>query len=249
MPRPRLRTLAASAIFASIAAGFASPALAQDGAAHPEDEQAGHARGGYAWGQAPVDESGNPVTPTYRRYGTAFAHLGFGGTVRIVAHADICDPGAPGREGCRFSPLYLQLRGGYMFETDSMFQHGVGLGIATNLAPDGTSLLGIDPGAQWVFTPAYFLRVWLDDWFQILGHFGVPLSVANVTSCRGPNCESVDTAFNWALELGIDLVVKFFTGLGIYAGAMIDTWFAGQSSVWPSASFHGGLVFDYEVLP
>lgn len=227
---------------------LAAPALGQE-APPSEHEEAGQARGGYAWGEAPVDEAGRPTAPVYRRYGTVFAHVGFGGTIRIVAHADTCNPDEPGREGCRFSPAYMELRAGYMFETDSILQHGVGLGISTNLAADGTRPRGIDPGNQWVFAPAYYARLWLDDWFQLLGHVGVPLSIANVTSCRGTSCESLDAAFNWAIEVGIDGVLKVLTGLGIYAGAMLDFWFANVSSSWPSVSFQAGLVFDYEVLP
>lgn len=219
-------------------------AQAGEGAAtSAEQEEAGRSRGGYAWG-----ESGGEVTearPAYHRYGHVFASVGAGGTVRIVAHADVCNPDVPGREGCRFSPPYLQLRGGWLFEGDGEIQHGVALGIASNLSPDGTAGLGIDAFSQWVLTPVYVFRYWFDSWFQLMAHFGVPLAITGVsgTSIAG------STDFNWALELQIGAVFKFLTGLGVYAAANIATWFAGESSVWPTISVEGGLVFDYEVLP
>jgi hypothetical protein len=249
--RPRLSSLLPLAVLALIALGVSSPARAQDtppeegdGAATIEQEEAGRSRGGYAWGQDPTGE-GQSSGPAYHRYGHVFASVGAGGTVRIVAHADICDDRIPGREGCRFSPPYLQLRGGYLFEGDGEIQHGVGLGIATNLSPDGTAGIGIDAGSQWVLTPAYHFRYWFDQWFQLMAHFGVPLAI---TAVSGSAVQS-STDFNWALELQVGIVFKFLTGLGVYAGANVATWFAGDGMVWPTVSFEGGLMFDYEVLP
>ena len=135
--------------------------------------------------------------------------------------------------------LGLQLPGG-------MRAHGIdgaGLGVASNLSPEGTVGLGIDPFGQWVLSPTYFLRYWFDQWFQLMGHFSVPLAVTNVTGTQS----SVD--FNWGLEVQLGVVFKFLTGLGVYAGASVASWFAGDGMVWPTVSFEGGLVFDYEVLP
>jgi hypothetical protein len=208
-----------------------------------EREEAGRSRGGYAWGEG-ASETDTDARPQFHRFGHAFVSLGAGGTVRILSYADVCDDRVPGREGCRFSPPYLQLRGGWFFEGDGDIQHGVGLGVASNLSPDGTTGLGIDPFTQWVLSPGYFFRYWFDSWFQLMAHFGVPMAISYVT---GGGQSSTD--FNWGLELQVGGVFKFLTGLGVYAAANIATWFAGTDMVWPTISFEGGLMFEYEVLP
>lgn len=221
-----------------------SPVLAGAQATPVEQEEAGRSRGGYAWGEAPPE--GETVSaPPYHRYGHIHASLGFGGTVRLLAHADVCNPDQPGREGCRFSPPYLQLRGGWLFEGEGEIQHGVALGIATNLTPDGTTSQGIDGGGQWTLTPTYLFRYWFDSWVQLMAHFGVPLAISAVT---GTAIDS-RTDFNWGLELQLGVVVKFLAGLGAYAAGNIATYFAGDGMVWPTLSGEIGLVFDYEVLP
>jgi hypothetical protein len=209
-----------------------------------EAEQAGRSRGGYAWGEGAVEDT--PTAPAYHRYNYFTATLGFGGTIRILAHAEICDPGIPGREGCRFSPPYAQLRGIWGFEADGLVQHGVGVGIATNLGPDGTGAVGLDALTQYAFTPAYHIRLWIDPWFQVNGHFGVPLVMSAVT---GSSIDGTEMAFNWGAELQLGAVFKFLQGLGIYAAANVAMFFATTGAVWPTVSFEGGLVFDYEVLP
>ena len=225
---------------------YAAPASAQEtpGSAPVEEEEVGTSRGGYAWGEAPPEEGGGGESgPVYRRYGTAFANLGFGGTIRMLVYASQC----PTEDTCRFAPPYLHLAGGYMFETDSILQHGVGLGVATNLSGEGSTTEGVDAGGQWVLTPRYYARVWLDDWFQIRGSFGVPLAISALTTGFG---ESAGTAFNWGLELQADVIFKFLTGLGVYLGVNVATWFGSDEfPVWPTLSIEGGLVFDYEVLP
>ncbi len=208
----------------------------------PEREEAGHSRGGYAWGEEREDLTS--TTSAYHRFGHAFVSLGAGGTIRILAYADVCDDRVPGREGCRFSPPYLQLRGGWFFEGDGDIQHGVGLGVASNLSPDGTTGLGIDPFTQWVLSPSYFFRYHFSPWFQLMAHFGVPMAISNVT---GAGQSATD--FNWGFELQVGGVFKFLTGLGVYAAANVTTWFAGVDMVWPTLSFEGGLMFEYEVLP
>lgn len=252
MSRPRLSALALASLFFS---ALTSRALAQDaqpaageGGTTIEAEEAGRSRGGYAWGETGTEASEG--SPEYHRYGHVFASVGAGGTVRILAHADECNPETPGREACRFSPAYLQLRAGWLFEGDGPIQHGVGLGIATNLMSEGTTVVepGLDALAQWTLTPTYFFRYWLDSWFQLMAHFGVPLAIGNVTYERGGTVIS-QVDFNWGLELQAGVVFKPVTGLGLYAGVSIATYFAGAGSVWPVLSFEGGLVFDYEVLP
>ena len=125
MLSPRLSPWSAL-VFAS---AFVLPTSALAQGASPESESAGRSREGYAWGEPAPDSESRPDAAAEHRYGTVFASAGAGGTLRMLAHADVCDPGVPGREGCRFSPAYLQLQAGYLFDSRETFQHGAGLGI------------------------------------------------------------------------------------------------------------------------
>lgn len=218
--------------------------VAQDGAP-AEQEAPGSSRGGYAWGAAPSDEQdASQTAEPWRRYGLIHLQFGLGGTIRIVAHADVCNPDVV--SGCRFSPPYLQLRGGYLFETTDTWQMGVGLGVATNLTEDGDDRLYAPVMGQWTFSPNWLFRHYVDDWWQVLAVVGLPLAV---TGNAGTDASREAFAFNWGFEVQLGVIFKFLTGLGVYAAANVTTFFAGTDSVWPTASLEGGVVFDYEVLP
>jgi hypothetical protein len=227
-----------------------SSVVAQDEERPLDRERAGRSRGGYAWGEPAPEQTGAgdraaPAAPAVHRFHHIFTSLGVGGTVRVVAHADVCNPDVPGLQGCRFSPPYLQLRGVFFVEGDGDLQHGLSLGIATNLTADGLRSQGIDPLAQWVFSPAYALRVWISEWFQLMGQAGSSFALAGLSGDSVRN----STAFNWALELQLTAILKFLAGLGVYVAVNGATWFAGTGSVWPTLSFEGGAVVEYEVLP
>lgn len=219
-----------------------SPALAS--AQDEGGEEAGASRGGYAWGEGgSVSDVAEGAQPERHRFHDVMVSAGAGGAVRLLAFADICDPDAAGQEGCRFSPAYLQLRGAFFFETDGMIMHGVGLGLAANLQPDGTTTAGIDPFMQWVISPSYFFRAYvLEEWVQVLAHVGVPLSIAG-------DPVNDNTYFNWGLEVAAGGVFKFLQGLGLYLEVGIATFFGLGNNAWPLLTFEGGAVFDYEVLP
>jgi hypothetical protein len=231
----------------ALALALPAPAAAQEASSLLEHERAGRSRSGYAWGEpAPDDEPTREEAraPT-RRFHHVFASLGVGGTLRTIVHIDVCNPNTPGFEGCFFSPPYLQLRGTFFFEDVGDIQHGVTLGIATNLNGDGLRTDGIDPLTQWVLSPAYVLRGILSEWFQVMGHVGIPLAFAGVSGSAARS----DTAFNWGFEVQATAVLKFLAGLGVYVAGNASLWFAGTSSVWPTLSLEAGLVFEYEVLP
>lgn len=210
------------------------------GRAAAQGEEAGASRGGYAWGEGAADDVARSRAPEdHQRFTNIMVTAGVGGAVRIVAFADICDPDTS--PGCRFSPAYLQLRGAVFFEGEGPVQHGVGLGVAANLMPDGTRSAGLDPLAQWVFAPSYFFRWYvLEEWVQVMAHVGVPLALG---------VDVNDTYFNWGLEVAAGAVFKPLTGLGIYAEIGIATFFGQDANAWPNLTFEGGFVFDYEVLP
>lgn len=210
------------------------PLLPRSAAAQEEEEEevAGGSRGGYAWGEGTTDTPSGPAAPPAHRYARIFGAIGAGLTVRILEyHVDVLDQQ-------RLAPPYLQLRGGYFFEGDGDFQHGVGLGIATPMNGDGLPdrdgvVYGVDPFASWTFTPQYLLRIWFDDWIQLLGRVGVSVTAA--------------AAFNWGFEVGLGPVIKFLAGLGLYAEASFSTFFGTEYH--PLVSVEGGLVIDLELLP
>ena len=217
------RPLALVSLLLTVPTGLAS---AQD------DERAGAARGSYAWGDGTTDTPGTPSGPPRHRYGRVFGSVGAGMTIRILEyHVGVLDQ-------TRFAPPYLQLRGGFFFEGDGDLQHGVGLGIATPMNGEGLPdrdgvIYGVDPFAAWTFTPQYLLRIWFDDWIQLLGRVGASVTAA--------------AAFNWGVEVGVGPVIKFLAGLGAYAEASFSTFFGTEYH--PLVSLEAGIVIDYELLP
>lgn len=211
-------------------AWFSSQAEAQS----HDEEEAGHSRGGYAWGEEHHEEQA--TGPAAHHFGRVFASLGIGGTIRILSYDTLAQE--------RFAPSYLQLRGGYFFEGDGIAQHGLVLGLSPALSDDGTldpmgppDPHGVTAFRQWTIAPAYMVRLIpegdLGDWFQATGRFGVPLALGD--------------QFSWGLELGLGMLVKPLEGLGIYGEIDLSTYFAQDTH--PLLSFEIGIALDYEVLP
>ncbi len=230
------RVLAAFAVTTSLAASL-SLSLAP-GAAHAQateetatvrgdEEHASRSRGGYSWGEEGDQQAA--ATPLAHRFSRLYASLGAGFSTRIIQYLEL------GQE--RFAPPYLQLRLGYFFEGDGMFQHGVTLGVAPALAPDGTVMFGQDAFGQWTLCPSYMARLWLDgdlgNWLQLTGRVGVPLALGEF--------------FSWGIDVGLGAIVEFLTGLGIYVEADFSMFFAAD--IHPLFSLEGGIVVEYEVLP
>lgn len=189
------------------------------------DQEAG---GGYAW------EEGGDLPPVAssaaHRDAFVWGTIGAGGTMRLYYDPDLLHQDIA-------APVYLQLRGAYFFDGEGDLQHGVGLGIATNLTPDPTDLAvadGFYELGQWTFAPSYFLRVWIDDALQVQAHVGLPLGLSGAYQTVG-------------VELGGGVQYKFLSGFGIYADVLFSTYFALFAQPMLSADL--GLVFDYEVLP
>lgn len=214
-----------------------SPSSAQDESL--DEERAGSSRGGsYAWGES-TDSGSGPSGPATHRYGRVFVSVGAGLTVRVLQYEALRQQ--------RLAPPYLQLRGGFFFEGDGDFQHGVGLGISTNINGEGAAdrcftdtsgatqcdILGVDPFGAWTLTPQYLARIWFDDWIQLVGRVGV-----SVTAAAAPN---------WGFEIGFGPLVKFLSGFGAYAELSFSSFFAAEFH--PLFSGEVGLVIDYELLP
>jgi hypothetical protein len=199
----------------------------------PEQEVAGQARTGYAWGEGEEAQASGPAAPPAHRYARIFASLGAGISFRL--YYDDYPPANGGLGQDPIAPAYLQLRGAYFFEGEGDFQHGVGLGVATNLVPDPPAYeVGFNAFAQWTIAPTYSLRYWAADEVQLIGSFGVPFALSGDYQAIG-------------LELTLGGIFKIFNGAGLYANVVVSTYFA--SFVNPLISLDGGIVFDYELLP
>ncbi len=219
MFRHVLRFIAACALVAP--AWSSSLAAAQS----PDAEQAGHSRGGYAWGEEHQEEESGP---SVHRYGRIFVSLGAGGSVRIIQYENLVQN--------RLAPSYLQLRGGYFFEGEGMFQHGVVLGLAAPLTGDGTDLYGVSPFGQLSLAPSYMVRFIPDDlgrFINATGRIGIPLSLGE--------------QFSWGWEAGLGLLVKPLAGLALYGEIDFSMYFA--TDYHPLLSFEIGVAVDFEVLP
>lgn len=203
--------------------------------------------GSYAWEDGGAVEAGaSGGAPAEHRYARIFLSVGAGLTFRTLIYVDELnhDPGG-------LAPWYLQLRGAYFFEGDGDLQHGIGLGISTNLTGDGLvgvvdeagcarvpgsaacTPAGLDPLAAWTFVPGYHLRVWFMDWVQLMARVGLGVTAADLP--------------NLGFEVGVGAVAKFLAGMGIYLEASFSTYFATQAH--PLISVEAGLVVDYELLP
>ena len=206
----------------------AAHAQATEPETHGEDEHAAPSRGGYAWGHE-GDAASGAATPTAHHFARINLSIGAGFSTRIIQYLELHQE--------RFAPPYLQLRGGYFFDGDGPVQHGVLLGIAPALTPDGTVLFGQDAFGQWTLCPSYMARWWLDgdlgDWLQLTGRIGVPLALGQY--------------FAWGIDVGLGAIVEFLNGLGLYVEADFSMFFAND--IHPLFSLEGGIVVEYEVLP
>lgn len=215
--------------------------------------------GSYAW------EAGGGVdpslpTPATHRFARLFLSVGVGITFRTLIYVDTLghDPGG-------LAPLYLQLRGAYFFEGDGDFQHGIGLGIASNLGddPPGSVFEGGTPSVVNQVECDRLRSVGAGDGSEACTPAGIALMTAwtlvpgyhvrfwlddwfqlagrigfGVTAAELPNV---------GFELGVGAIAKIFAGLGLYAEVSFSTYFAAETH--PLVSLEGGVVIDYELLP
>ena len=121
-----------------------------------------------------------------------------------------------------------------------MLQHGLVLGVATNLVGDGNYgylpsgvPAGVDGFYQWTLMPSYVARLWFDDWVQLTGRVGVGATLSELS--------------NFGFEVGVGAIVKFVAGVGLYAEASFMGVVANDFH--PIIGLEGGLVVDYEVMP
>jgi hypothetical protein len=219
------------ALLASVLAATPSVTLAQDEPSTPADEEIPGQTQRYAWGEGGA--GGGAAQPAVHRFARIFASVGGGFSMRL--YYDDRAPAEGGLGQAFIAPAYLQLRGGYFLEGDGDLQHGVGLGIATNLMDDPP---GFDVGffalTQWTLAPTYFLRIWLGDELQVQAHVGVPIALSGSYQSFG-------------IELGIGVLYKFLSGFGLYAQLTASGYFAAFFQ--PLISLDAGLAIDYEVLP
>lgn len=232
MPLLALTTLACLTSLTS--ASLVTTAHAQSSAEEEalDEERAGTSRGGsYAWGDSSTDVPSGPAAPVEHRYARIYGTIGAGATLRILVYEVYGGTSL-------LAPVFLQLRGGFFFEGDGDIQHGIGLGISTNLMPDGTGdttgmINGLDTMTAWTFVPQYMLRGYFGDVFQLIGRIG-----PGVTASTLPNL---------GFEVGATTLFRFLAGFGVYVDLSFSMYFADQ--IHPLLSLEGGLAFDYELLP
>lgn len=218
------------ALLASILAAAPSVTLAQDEPSTPADEEIPGQTRRYAWG---AGDGGGTAQAAVHRFARIFASLGVGISTRL--YYDERPPGEGGLGQALIAPAYLQLRGGYFLEGDGDFQHGIGLGIATNLMDDPPNYdVGFFAMTQWTLAPTYLLRIWLGDEAQLMAHVGLPIALSGSYQSIG-------------LELGVGILYKFLAGFGLYAQLTASGYFA--SFFQPLISLDGGVAIDYEMLP
>lgn len=221
-----------SALLAGIAcaASLVVPALGSVQAQAVDDEEIPGRPRRYAWGESRSADATRSDAPAVHRFARIFGGVGVGGSLRLVYDPDSLSQDLGG-------PLYLQARVAYFLEGEGDFQHGVGLGLATNLTidpPNPDVANGFYELGQWTLAPSYMLRFWVDDALQVMGSFGVPLALSMLYQSIG-------------LEVGGGVVYKFLAGFGVFAHATFSLYFA--SFVQPLLSFDAGVALDYEILP
>ncbi|MDW8247101.1 MAG: hypothetical protein RMJ84_11035 [Sandaracinaceae bacterium] len=163
------------------------------------------------------------------RFPQVFVSLGGGVTLRLIYDE-------PELYQDKMAPPYVQLRGAYFFRGAGSFQHGLGLGVATNLLPDppNTSIAaGFNEFGQWTLAPSYFARLWLSEEAQVFGAVGVPLALSLLYQVAG-------------LELSVGLIYKFLNGMGLYLATVPSLYFG--LFVQPLVSVDAGLLIDYEIF-
>jgi hypothetical protein len=220
-----------AASLVSLLAATPSVSLAQDEPPTRADEEIPGQTRRYAWGEG--GHAPGSAQPATHRYARIFASVGGGVSLRL--YYDDRSPAEGGLGQALLAPAYLQLRGAYFLEGDGDLQHGVGLGISTTLMDDPPSYdVGFFALTQWTLAPTYFLRVWLGDETQLMGHVGLPIALSSSYQSLG-------------VEVGFGMLYKFLSGFGVYAQLTASLYFA--SFPQPLISLDAGIAIDYEVLP
>jgi hypothetical protein len=176
------------------------------------------------------DEGPPPVVMPWR----ILATVGAGSTLRIINDLTLVQG--------RFAPSFLDLAGSLVFPGAGLWRHGVTLAISTNLNGEGPAPptdpnaddFGVDPIAQWTFTPSYLAYLRFGEDLVLTGRLGANFTVAPYLVMGG--------------EVSVGATFLFTAGFGAYAEISADLAF-GVSGVTPTASAEAGVVIDYEVLP
>lgn len=157
----------------------------------------------------------------------AWFSFGAGSSLRLARNRDFAQDA--------FAPSYLDAFGAVILPASGFFRHGIGLGFATNLAADGSVLVGLDAFEQAVLTPSYFARLaFADAWIGTI-KAGVPWVVSPKASLGA--------------EVSLGAAWLLLSGFGVYAEAGVSMFVGGEVSIHPLASGELGFVLDYEVLP
>ncbi|HJL18878.1 MAG TPA: hypothetical protein RMH99_24660 [Sandaracinaceae bacterium LLY-WYZ-13_1] len=224
-----LRTTTTLWALVLLGASATGTAFAQD------EEQAGEARGDYAWSQGGGTTGASLGDDPMR----IMAYAGAGAGFRLVRNID------PEFDQDFATPAYLDLGAGLYLEGGDV-RHGPALFVSANLIQDPGGL-GAGPFEQWVLTPGYqvllpFRRILgMDhDWLHLQGRIGIPLVFS---------AQDGQTYVTPGAELAAALHFKFLAGLGVYLEVQANLYGGFKETVHPTLSADFGFLFDYEVLP
>jgi hypothetical protein len=135
----------------------------------------------------------------------------------------------------RLAPVFADALAGYVFESETEFAHGFGLGLSLNLSEDGGFTEPVDVMEQFVVMPTYLLYWNLAPELFAFGHAGVPITVAG--------------GVNAGAEFGAALGYRVLAGVGAYTELAVELFGGANTTIHPMVSLELGLFLDYEVLP
>jgi hypothetical protein len=135
----------------------------------------------------------------------------------------------------RVAPAFADTLLGYVLPGHGRVQHGVGLGVSTNLERDGGYVEPLYAAQQLVLMPAYLAYAALGRDLPVLGHVGLPMLLGEGRS--------------FGLELGAALGYRMLAGLGLFVEVDVATYVGARSALSVLASAELGVLVDYEVLP
>ena len=133
-----------------------------------------------------------------------------------------------------FVPAFIDALAAYVLP-GARLRHGVGLGASVNYTDDGGYIEPVIAFEQLVLMPTYLVYADLNRDFLLLGHVGVPITVAG-----GPNA---------GFELAAAGGYRMLAGFGLLAELGLTTFVGTATSLHPAVTLELGVFLDYEVLP
>lgn len=136
----------------------------------------------------------------------------------------------------RLAPAFVDGLFGYALSSSWRYQHGVGLGVSSNVQDDGGYTEPVHAGEQLVLMPAYLGYLPLSADAPLLLHLGLPVLL-------GPAGRS------FGLEAGAALGYRLLAGASVFCELDLSTYVGARATLHALASLELGVLLEYEVLP